>query len=639
MSRSREAGRRTFRALSVRNYRLYFTGQVISVSGTWMQMVAQTYLILFPLHGTGVDVAIAAGLQFLPMLFFGPFGGLIADRLDKRKVLYAPSRRPASWPSPWGCWSSRTPSRCGRSSCWPRFSGWSTCSTTRPGRPSSPRWWGGPAPQCREPQQRGHELGPRDRAGHRRRAHPDRGRGDLLHGQRRLLHGGHRRPVADAGVGALLASRAWAGPKGQVREGLRYVWATPDLRSRSSPWPSSASSPSTSRSPCRSWPRSPSRRGRPLQRVPGRHGRRGRGGRPLHRPPQQSLHAASGGDRRLLRRHDRGRGAGMPTTLVAIILLVPMGAASISFIATNNATLQLRADPAMRGRVMSLNAIAFLGSTPIGAPLLGYISDVSNPRVALIGGRSGHVAGQRPPLLPGHPAACAPSAATRRRGVVVADESSNVVPLPLGDDVGRRHGARVRSPAMSPGVDAAHDRRRAGSFGDDAEQYDRVRPEYPVRADRHAHGRTAPTVLDVGAARGSPPASSSPAAADVLGLEPDLRMAAVARRSGVTVESGTIEEWEAGERRFDLLTAGQAWHWVDPLTGARPRRRRSSARADGSACSGTRPAPIPRSAPSSRRHTPGTPRSSGRASVLMGQRDPSLYESGAERCAGDRAFE
>jgi predicted MFS family arabinose efflux permease len=64
-----------------------------------------------------------------------------------------------------------------------------------------------------------------------------------------------------------------------------------------------------------------------------------------------------------------------------------MGAASIAFVATNNATLQLRADPSMRGRVMSLNAIAFLGSTPIGAPLLGYISDTTSPRVALaIGG-------------------------------------------------------------------------------------------------------------------------------------------------------------------------------------------------------------------------------------------------------------
>jgi hypothetical protein len=68
---------------------------------------------------------------------------------------------------------------------------------------------------------------------------------------------------------------------------------------------------------------------------------------------------------------------------VALFLLVPMGAASISFVATNNATLQLRANPTMRGRVMSLNAIAFLGSTPVGAPLLGYLSDVTNPRVAL----------------------------------------------------------------------------------------------------------------------------------------------------------------------------------------------------------------------------------------------------------------
>jgi predicted MFS family arabinose efflux permease len=76
-----------------------------------------------------------------------------------------------------------------------------------------------------------------------------------------------------------------------------------------------------------------------------------------------------------------------PTEALAIVLLVPMGAASIAFVATNNATLQLRADPAMRGRVMALNAMAFLGSTPIGAPLLGYLSDASNPRVALaVGG-------------------------------------------------------------------------------------------------------------------------------------------------------------------------------------------------------------------------------------------------------------
>jgi predicted MFS family arabinose efflux permease len=86
----------------------------------------------------------------------------------------------------------------------------------------------------------------------------------------------------------------------------------------------------------------------------------------------------------------------MPTRVAAIVLLVPMGAASISFIATNNAILQLRADPSMRGRVMSLNAIAFLGSTPIGAPLLGLISDASNPRVALVVGGIATVAASIP---------------------------------------------------------------------------------------------------------------------------------------------------------------------------------------------------------------------------------------------------
>jgi MFS family permease len=77
-----------------------------------------------------------------------------------------------------------------------------------------------------------------------------------------------------------------------------------------------------------------------------------------------------------------------PTLVVAFVLIVPMGAASIAFIATANATLQLRAEPSMRGRVMALYAIAFLGTTPIGSPLVGWISQVSSPRVALAVGGS-----------------------------------------------------------------------------------------------------------------------------------------------------------------------------------------------------------------------------------------------------------
>ena len=78
--------------------------------------------------------------------------------------------------------------------------------------------------------------------------------------------------------------------------------------------------------------------------------------------------------------------AAAPSEALALAALVVMGVCSISFIATANATLQLRADPSMRGRVMALYATAFLGSTPIGAPLVGWISDTTNPRVALLVG-------------------------------------------------------------------------------------------------------------------------------------------------------------------------------------------------------------------------------------------------------------
>ena len=76
-----------------------------------------------PLHGTGVDVAIATGLQFLPLLLLGPFGGLIADRLDKRKVLYATQAAAGCWRSSSASCASPTRSTCGRSSCSPPLLG------------------------------------------------------------------------------------------------------------------------------------------------------------------------------------------------------------------------------------------------------------------------------------------------------------------------------------------------------------------------------------------------------------------------------------------------------------------------------------------------------------------------------------
>ncbi|MEX1271538.1 MAG: MFS transporter, partial [Acidimicrobiia bacterium] len=87
MSRSKALFGRTFAALAIRNFRLYFTGQVVSVSGTWMQRVAQSWLVL-ELTGSGAAVGGVTAFQFLPILFLAPMGGLVADRMDKRKVMF-----------------------------------------------------------------------------------------------------------------------------------------------------------------------------------------------------------------------------------------------------------------------------------------------------------------------------------------------------------------------------------------------------------------------------------------------------------------------------------------------------------------------------------------------------------------------
>src|SRR5215510_12385495 len=80
--------RRSFNSLSVPNYRRYFAGQLVSLSGTWMQTVAALWLVL-SLTGSGLAVGLTTALQFLPMLLFGAWGGLLADRFPKRKLLIA----------------------------------------------------------------------------------------------------------------------------------------------------------------------------------------------------------------------------------------------------------------------------------------------------------------------------------------------------------------------------------------------------------------------------------------------------------------------------------------------------------------------------------------------------------------------
>jgi MFS family permease len=386
MNRIRTASQRTFKALSVRNYRLYFTGQVISVSGTWMQMVAQTYLILFRLHGTGVDVAIGTGLQFLPLLLLGPFGGLIADRLDKRKVLYATQTTAGTLALVLGLLTVTHTVR-----LWQVFLMATLLGVVN--------LFDNPARQTFVSEMVGLDLLPNAVSLNSVLMNSARVIGPAIGGVLILTVGVAACFMVNAAsyiaviiaLSLMRAAELYRKPgvgrsKGQVRQGLRYVWSTPDLRI---PLMSMAVVGVFAFNFTVTLP---------LLAKFTFHGGAG-----LYSAFLAAMGAGAvvGGlftahrsdpSTRLLAFIGLLFGACilavalMPTEAAAIIVLVPMGAASISFIATNNSILQLRADPSMRGRVMSLNAIAFLGSTPIGAPLLGYISDISNPRVSLVVG-------------------------------------------------------------------------------------------------------------------------------------------------------------------------------------------------------------------------------------------------------------
>lgn len=79
-------GRSTFSSLKVPNYRLYFSGQLISLIGTWMQTTAQAWLVL-TLTNSATTLGLVVGLQTIPVLVLGPYGGVIADRVDKRRLM------------------------------------------------------------------------------------------------------------------------------------------------------------------------------------------------------------------------------------------------------------------------------------------------------------------------------------------------------------------------------------------------------------------------------------------------------------------------------------------------------------------------------------------------------------------------
>lgn len=127
-----------------------------------------------------------------------------------------------------------------------------------------------------------------------------------------------------------------------------------------------------------------------------------------------------------------------------------------------------------------------------------------------------------------------------------------------------------RDPRLTPPRPEPHQARQiAESFGSDTQRYDRTRPRYPdAMVDQIVAASPGRDVLDVGCGTGIEARQFLAAGCHVLGVEPDERMAEFARGAGLEVEVASFEAWEPAGRVFDVVIAGQSWHWVDPVAGA-----------------------------------------------------------------------
>jgi len=386
MTKPTDVARRTFRALRIYNYRLFFISQVVSMSGTWMQAVAQSWLVL-DITGSSVDLGVTVGLQFGPILVLGAWAGALADRVDKRRLLVATQTAAALLALILGALTLADVV-----TVWMI---WVLAGLT------------GVAMALDMPSRQSfvyEMVGPDDLAN-------AVGLNAVIINSSRII-GPAIGGLLIAGVGvaacfffnaasfvavivALLAMRRaelfTARPvqrrPGQVRAGMRYVWRTPALRV---PLVMMAVVSTLSYNFSVVLPL--------LARVV-----YGRGG-----GAYGALFAAMGvgalagallmasrarPSRRLLVASTFVFGfitvllAAAPSYLSGLVLLVPLGAAGVLFVSTTNSLLQLNADDAMRGRVMALWAVVFLGSTPIGGPLTGVLARGFGVRTAVaVGG-------------------------------------------------------------------------------------------------------------------------------------------------------------------------------------------------------------------------------------------------------------
>ncbi|MBO0690095.1 MAG: MFS transporter [Candidatus Dormibacteraeota bacterium] len=376
---------RTFRSLRVRNYRLYFFGQVVSVSGTWMQQIAQAWLVLH-LHGNGIDLGVVAALRFVPMLVLGPWGGLLADRMDKRLLLVATQAAAGILAAVLAAVTLTGAVTLGVVYLLVLLLGLVQV-VDNPTRQAFASELVGPAEVSNAVSLNSAVFT------------SARVFGPALGGILIALVGTGwcfaLNAVSYIAVIVALAlmrpaelysTKRAAGARGQVREGLGYAWRTPRLR-----WPlllllivgtfafnfnvllplmasqvfhADASAFGTMMA---------------LMGVGALAGALASASRA--RPTWRLIGLSAAGLGLFL-----GGTAAAPSLLVAMVVLVPVGMAMTTFQATSNSFIQLAADPSLRGRVMALYVTVFLGTTPIGAPLVGLIAQVTGARAGLVVG-------------------------------------------------------------------------------------------------------------------------------------------------------------------------------------------------------------------------------------------------------------
>jgi MFS family permease len=376
---------RTFHAVGhSRNFRLFFAGQAVSVSGTWMQMVAAAWLVL-QLTGSGVALGIDTALGFGPMLVLGAFGGALADRRDKRRILLG--TQIAFGALALALWAIVAT---GVVQLWMVY----TLSllqgiVTSIDQPTRQSFFA----EMVESKDLPNAVSLNSAVMTGTRIVGPALAGVLIAGLGISWCFFLNALSYVAVIGALLAMRTSElrpnrAPReaGAIRQGLRYAWRTGELR-RPLVLMSVLYLFSFNYSVLM-----------PLFARGTFHGTAGTLGLLLAVAGVGSLAGAlfmaarpRPGERPLAW---AAVGVGIVTTVVAfaptldvaVFLMLPLGVASIVFFVTANSTLQLTSRPDMRGRVMALYGIVFLGTTPIGAPIAGWVGEHADPRVAFAAG-------------------------------------------------------------------------------------------------------------------------------------------------------------------------------------------------------------------------------------------------------------